>query len=139
MRKVLIFFAAVLFVLMTGCISSGKYTHEHRPRSDQKRWPDEREVINTVVKIVNMSGYASLKPKALMEYALFLRRWYGTVSEGGNDVDAGIRALNYIKKIHNDAYGGGGLWREVLDKAKTEEDDGSGKRMPGLPPPVDYK
>ena len=88
-----------------------------------------------VVRCVRTAEYTSSHTYAVREYAIFLRQTYGKCSEGGIDVDAGIRALNYIKKIHHDAKGGRKLWREAMELARYEHED-ENKRMPGLPPPL---
>ena len=130
-----IFASAVL--ALAGCMTSGgdKYTKEAFPRHDQKFWPDEVEVVDVVVRCVRVAEYTSSHSYAVRDYAIFLRQTYGKCSEGGLDVDAGIRALNYIKKIHSDAKGGRKLWREALELACYEPED-ENKRMPGLPPPL---
>ena len=84
---------------LAGCFTTGQYTREAFPRADQKNWPDEVEVVDVVVRCVRTAEYTSSHTYAVREYAIFLRQTYGKCSEGGLDVDAGIRALNYIKKI----------------------------------------
>ncbi len=128
-----IIFSAVV-LLLCGCMSSGKYTKEAFPRADQKRWPDETEVVDVVVRCVRMAEYTSGRPHAIREYAIFLRSTYSRCSEGGIDIDAGVRALNYIRKIHRDARGGRKLWRQAIELAQYEPEN-TEKRMPGLPPP----
>ena len=120
---------------LAGCFTTGQYTKEAFPRADQKHWPDEVEVVDVVVRCVRTAEYTSSHTYAVREYAIFLRQTYGKCSEGGLDVDAGIRALNYIKKIHHDAKGGRKLWREAMELARYEHED-ENKRMPGLPPPL---
>lgn len=120
---------------LAGCFTTGQYTREAFPRADQKYWPDEVEVVDVVVRCVRTAEYTSSHTYAVREYAIFLRQTYGKCSEGGLDVDAGIRALNYIKKIHHDAKGGKKLWREAMELACYEHKD-ENKRMPGLPPPL---
>ena len=127
---------AVIALLLAGCFTTGgaKYTKEDFPRADQKHWPDELQVVDVVVRCVRTAEYTSSRNYAVREYALFLRQTYGKCSEGGLDADAGMRALNYIKKIHNDAKGGKKLWKEAMELACYEPEE-EYKRMPGLPPP----
>lgn len=129
-------FLTLLLALLAGCVSTNakKYTREDVPRHDQKRWPDELQVVDVVVRCVRTAEFSSSRKVAVREYAIFLRQVYGNCSEGGIDVDAGVRALNYIKKIHNDAHGGRKLWNEAFELAQYEPED-EFKRMPGLPPP----
>ena len=128
--------AAVVALLLAGCFTTGgtKYTREDFPRPDQKHWPDELQVVDVVVRCVRTAEYTSSRTYAIREYAIFLRQTYGKCSEGGLDVDAGMRALNYIKKIHNDAKGGKALWKEAMKLASYDPEE-EYKRMPGLPPP----
>lgn len=129
----------IVMLCAAACITVSNYTTEYRPRADQKKWPDEKEVINTVVKCVRMADYASLRTRAVREYALALRRWYAHVSMGGKDVDAGVRALNYVHKIHGDAHGGNELWRDALDLSRVHSDPHCDTGVPGIPPPLDYQ
>ena len=124
--------------LWSGCqTTAGGFTRSRDPRHDQNNWLDERLVINTVVQCVNNADFTSRRPLAIMEYATLLRMCYMTVSEGGVDVDAGVRALNFIHKIHRDARGDKKLWQNAVKKAQdTTADHG---RLPGLPIPAEYK
>ncbi len=137
----------VLLALLCGCIatrpgtSSKKpvpLTREAHPRHNQKRWLNQREAINNVVAFVEYAKYASRRPQALRDYALYVRVTYADVSMGGNDVDAGVRALNYIRKIHLDCGGSGKLWKDVLDLSRIMGNS-SDKQPNGLEPPPDYK
>ena len=124
--------------LLTACVSNpNALTRAYNPRHDQNRWLDENLVINTVVQCVNNADFASRRPLAVKEYAGLLRLCYMTVSEGGVDVDAGVRALNFIHKIHRDANGDRKLWRDAVEQAKNTSDDAG--RLPGLPIPPDFR
>ncbi|OQC12233.1 MAG: hypothetical protein BWX73_03068 [Lentisphaerae bacterium ADurb.Bin082] len=123
--------------LLAACASNPKgLTGEHNPRHDQNRWVDENLVINTVVQCVNNADFASRRPAAVKEYATLLRLSYMRVSEGGVDVDAGVRALNFIYKIHRDANGDRKLWQDVVERAKDTTDDAG--RLLGLPIPPKF-
>ncbi|HOG51696.1 MAG TPA: hypothetical protein PKY10_13980 [Lentisphaeria bacterium] len=74
---------------------------------------------------------------AIKEYATLLRVSYMRVSEGGVDVDAGVRALNFIYKIHRDANGDRKLWHDVVERAKDTTDDAG--RLLGLPIPPEFR
>lgn len=136
----------ILLAVFCGCVTTGTtsskkpvpLTRETHPRHDQQNWVKEREAINNVVAYVEYAKYASRRPQALRDYALYIRVTYAHVSMGGNDVDAGVRALNYIHKIHLDCGGSGKLWKDVLDLARIMGNDG-GKQTTGLEPPPDYK
>lgn len=124
--------------LLAACVSNpGGFTSEHNPRHDQNRWLDENLVINTVVQCVNNADFASRRPAAVKEYATLLRLSYMNVSEGGVDIDAGVRGLNFIYKIHRDANGDRKLWQDAVERAKDTTDDAG--RLPGLPIPPDFR
>ena len=132
----------VLMVVLCGCITmSGGgdgLTRESRPRHNQDRWLNEREVINNVVAYVEYSKYASRRPKVLQEYGLYLRMSYANVSVGGQDIDAGVRALNYIHKIHQECGGSQKFWNDALAMARLMG-NGDEKQGTGLEPPPGYK
>ena len=140
------FLLLILLAVLCGCVTTGSpstkrpvpLTRETRPRHDQQNWLKEREAINNVVAYVEYAKYASRRPQALRDYALYIRVTYAHVSMGGNDVDAGVRALNYIHKIHLDCGGSGKLWKDALDLARIMDKDGD-KQPTGLEPPPDYK
>ena len=142
MRSLLLILLAVLCGCATTGSSSSKkptpLTRETHPRHDQQNWLKEREAINNVVAFVEYAKYASRRPQALRDYALYLRTTYAHVSMGGNDVDAGVRALNYIHKIHLDCGGSGKLWKDVLDLSRIMNSDSANQPV-GLEPPLDYK
>ena len=131
----------IFLALLCGCVSLPKgegLTRETHPRHNQKRWLKEREVINNVVAYVEYSKYASRRPQALREYALYIRLSYANVSIGGQDVDAGVRALNYIHKIHAECGGSPKLWNDVLALSRILG-EGDERQGTGLEPPPDYK
>ncbi len=140
------FLLLILLAVLCGCATQGStstkrpvpLTRETRPRHDQQNWLKEREAINNVVAFVEYAKYASRRPQALRDYALYIRVTYAHVSMGGNDVDAGVRALNYIHKIHLDCGGSGKLWKDALDLARIMDKDGD-KQPTGLEPPPNYK
>ena len=142
MRHLLLLLLAVL----CGCVTTSttpskkpvRLTHEARPRHDQQNWLNEREAINNVVAFVEYAKYASRRPQALHDYALYVRVTYANVSMGGKDVDAGVRALNYIRKIHLECGGTGKYWKDVLDLSRIMGNS-SDKQPNGLEPPSDYK
>ena len=143
MRPILL----ILLAILCGCATTGSttsskkpvpLTREARPRHDQQNWLKEREAINNVVAFVEYAKYASRRPQALRDYALYIRVTYAHVSMGGNDVDAGVRALNYIHKIHLECGGSGKLWKDVLDLSRIMVNDSRGQPI-GLEPPLDYK
>ena len=142
MRLILLILLAILCGCATTSTTSSKkpvpLTREARPRHDQQNWLKEREAINNVVAFVEYAKYASRRPQALRDYALYIRVTYAHVSMGGNDVDAGVRALNYIHKIHLECGGSGKLWKDVLDLSRIMVNDSRGQPI-GLEPPLDYK
>ena len=140
-------FLLILLALLCGCATTKpgtspkkpvRLTHEARPRHNQQNWLDEREAINNVVAFVEYAKYVSRRPQALRDYALYVRVTYANVSMGGKDVDAGVRALNYIHKIHLDCGGSGKLWKDVLDLSRIMGNGGD-KQPNGLEPPPDFK
>ncbi len=136
----------ILLAVLCGCATTGSpaakkpmpLTREIRPRHDQQNWLNERECIHNVVTFVEYAKYASRRPQTLRDYALYIRATYAHVSMGGNDVDAGVRALNYIHKIHLDCGGPGKLWKDVLELSRIM-DRGSNNQAVGLEPPPNYK
>ncbi len=112
---------------------TARYTSETVPHLAQKHWVDERDVIITVTQCVPRLKYSSTRDEALERYAKGVRRWYAHASDNGKDVDAGVRALNYVHKIHKDAKGARSLWKKVLKEARALTD------ADGLPPPEGYK
>ncbi len=130
---------AILSFLLCGCIASSPYTRLAKPRADQKRWIDERAAIDAVIYCINSGKFASRRPMAVRNYASLLRQCYASASLLGQDVDAGVRALNYLHKIHQQSKGDKTLWDDALKLAKVKVNDDSPNHLPGIEPPEDYQ
>ncbi len=131
----------MLVIVFCGCATttSSSYTKQSKPREDQRRWIDERAVIDSVVYCVNGAKFASSRPAAVKNYASLLRQCYAAASLLGQDVDAGVRALNFIHSIHYQAKGDKTLWNDALELAKVKVSEDSPNYLPGIEPPQDYK
>ena len=125
--------------MVFGCAQPSKYTKLAKPRADQRRWIDERESIDAVIYCINGAKYATSRPFAVKNYASVIRQAYARASLLGQDVDAGVRALNYIKNVHKQAKGAKDLWDDALEYAKRRLDEDSPDHLPGIEPPQDYK
>ena len=75
----------------------------------------------------------------MRNYASVIRQAYARASLLGQDVDAGVRAMNYIKNVHRQAKGDQALWDDALKTAKQKYDEDSSDYLPGIEPPQDYK
>ena len=136
-KRLVILFSCLL---LASCASleengGGGLTRAHRRREGQARWVDERSVIESVAMCVTASDMPTGFHASRRKYAEVLRHWYFVASDGYADVDGGIRALNFIKKIHRDAEGGKSLWRDAVKLARDPQETG----IPGKPIPAEYR
>lgn len=122
-----------LFLAM-GCSSTPRVKKPFGPHPEQRVWVDEAAVINLVTRLVYDAQFESRRHRAEERYAALLRYWYRETSQNGLDADAGIRALNYIRKIHADAGGKRRLWKRVVQLAKEPV---PGQK--GMPIPEDFR
>ena len=131
----------LLAIILCGCATttSSSYTKQSKPRPDQRRWIDESAAIDGVAYCVNGAKFASSRPAAVKNYASLIRQCYATASLLGQDVDAGVRALNFIRSLHYQAKGDKTLWNDALELAKVKVSDDSPNFLPGIEPPQDYK
>ena len=100
------------------------------PRPDQRQWLDEPVVISLVTRYVYECRFDSRRTAAEHQYAARLRHWYGIASSGGEDVDGGRRAVNFVHRIHLDAKGSRRLWKRVLGLARQPEPGQDGLTLP---------
>ena len=92
--------------------------------------PDEPVVISLVTRYVYECRFDSRRTAAEHQYAARLRHWYGIASSGGEDVDGGRRAVNFVHRIHLDAKGSRRLWKRVLGLARQPEPGQDGLTLP---------
>jgi len=104
------------------------------PHPAQKVWVDESAVINLVTRYVYEAHFDSRRPMVEKRYAVLVRYWYEQASSGGQDLDGGRRAANFIHKIHVDAGGSRDLWKQVLALAR---EPAPGETSPAIPPDVE--
>ena len=120
--------------VLCGCASTPRVKKPYVPHPDQRVWVDEAAVINLVTRLVYDAQFESRRHRAEERYAALLRYWYHRTSQNGLDQDAGVRALNYIRKIHADAGGTRKLWKHVLELAREPV---AGQK--GMPVPEDFR
>lgn len=125
-------------ILILGCMQASPYTNLATPRADQRHWPNERDAIDTIILLNRRARYASSRPAAVKLYATFIRQCYAEASMLGADVDAGVRALNYLHKLHKQTKGKKAFWEDSLRVSKAKLPDTSPGHLPGLEPPEDY-
>lgn len=129
-------------LLLVSCASleegvgrGGGFTRSYQRRDGQARWVDEKSVIHSVAMCVTASEMSTGFHTSRRKYAEVMRHWYWVASSENTDVDGGIRALNFIKKIHRDAEGGKSLWRDAVKLAGDPEETG----IAGKPIPAEYR
>lgn len=119
-------------------LSGPSYTSDSFPRENQQIWftPDEiTSTVRLVASCISASEMITDRPRAVRRYAEYLRLCYHAISLNGADVDAGIRALNFIHKLHRDADGSAKLWQDAVTLAQDTQDDS----LPGIPLPAQYR
>lgn len=126
----------VLLPLLSSCRSS-QLTRESRPRAGQLRWGDETVLQTTVRRLLDSSRLASREPGVAAKYADLLRFWYQVASGNGQDVDGGVRMLNYLRQVHFENGGSSKLWKEAVKTAKEAGVGADG--LPILPIPSEFK
>ena len=127
----------ICMLLLSACLSGRGYTEASRPRPGQPYWVDEEVLQASVVRLLEAARLASRGPGIVERYAGILRYWYGVASGNGEDVDGGIRALNYLRAIHFSQQGGKGLWEQTVEAAKKV--DVSREGLSARPIPADYQ
>ena len=110
--------ALALAWFAVGCQFLRSEVEPYTPRPDQTVWLDEPAVMALVSRFVYESRFESRRPLAERQYAALIRSCYTRVSVGGQDLDGGRRAVNFIHKIHRDAKGPRELWERVLESAR---------------------
>jgi len=130
MRHIRFALAVLVLCLGTGCQALRGAPKPYTPRPDQKVWVDEPAVINMVTRLVYQSHFDSRQALAERQYAALIRYWYVRVSATGEDPDAGLRAVNFIHKIHLDAKGSRELWERVLSLARQPPPGQDGMTIP---------
>ncbi len=131
-------FAALLLTSCALVTPHERLTSEYTPREGQAIWftdDDLTVMARRIAACISASEMVTDYQRAKHVYAEYLRVTYETISQKGEDVDAGARALNLIKRLHKQADGSDRLWKESLELAK-KNDDVSLKGMP-LPPNYD--
>ncbi|MFA6930411.1 MAG: hypothetical protein WCT05_08790 [Lentisphaeria bacterium] len=111
-------------------------SQEFRPRADQQNWGDEAVLQAAVRRLLGSARLASREPGVVGQYAALLRYWYLLASGNGQDVDGGVRMLNFIRQIHLQYGGGKSLWKQAVREAKK-----TGTRLDGMslsPIPNEY-
>ena len=122
-----------MLVVGLGCHSLRPVHQPYVPHPRQRVWVNEAAVINLVTRLVYDNHFESRQKQTELRYAAVLRYWYKHCSLDGADLDGGIRALNYIRKIHFDAGGDSKLWQRVVERAKKPE-----PMQDGLPIPPEF-
>lgn len=131
--------ALTAFMLSCNSITpKNSYTTEHTKRDDQQIWfthEEENITFRLVATCIAAAEMATDYQRALRKYAEYLRLCYYNISQDSVDVDAGVRSLNFIKKLHKDADGPDKLWNEAVKLAKSTQDT----TLLGKPIPKDYR
>jgi len=123
-------------MLLSSCLSGPEYSKESKPRPGQAFWVDEEMLQVSVVRLLESARLASREPGISEQYAGMLRYWYGIASGNGEDIDGGVRALNYLKMVHFSRQGSKSLWEQALKAAKST--DTSKEGLSARPIPADY-
>ena len=113
-------------------------TSEYTPREGQAVWftdDDLTVMARRIAACISASEMVTDYQRAKHVYAEYLRVTYETISQKGEDIDAGARALNLIKRLHKQADGSDRLWKESLELAKKTDDDS----LKGMPLPANYE
>lgn len=130
-------FNGILLLLVFASCKSPRLSQESRPRADQQNWGDEAVLQTAVRRLLDSSRLASREPGVVGQYAALLRYWYLLASGNGQDVDGGVRMLNFIHQIHLQNGGGKSLWKQAVREAKKTV-----ARLDGIslsPIPDEYK
>ncbi len=130
-------FAFGLLVLPVFCSCRSSLSREARPRAGQSHWGDEAVLEATVSRLLDSSRLASRAQGVASRYADFLRYWYQTASLKGQDMDGGVRMLNFVRQIHFQNGGGKSLWKQAVRLAKEAGVGEDGLPVP--PIPSEYK
>ncbi len=136
-RKTGLWLALLSALLLTACRGGSAYTRESRPRAEQPHWVDEEVLQISVFRLLEGARLASRSPGIVDRYAGILRYWYGVASGNGEDVDGGIRALNYLKAVHFSQQGGKELWESAISAAKNT--DAAQEGLSARPIPGNYR
>ena len=114
-----------------------KLTDAYTPREGQTVWftdDDLTVMARRIAACISASEMVTDYQRAKHVYAEYLRVTYETISDKGADVDGGVRALNFIKRLHKQADGSSRLWKEALELAKKTDDES----LKGLPIPPNF-
>lgn len=114
-----------------------KLTSDYTPREGQAVWFTDNDLTvmaRRIASCISASEMVTDYQRAKHVYAEYMRLTYETISEKGADVDGGVRALNFIKRLHKQADGSSRLWKESVELAKKTDDES----LKGLPIPPDY-
>ena len=136
-RLAAIFFTSLLVSSCAMLTPREKLTSDYTPREGQAVWftdDDLAVMARRIAACISASEMVTDYQRAKHVYAEYLRVTYETISEKGADVDAGVRALNLIKRLHKQADGSSRLWEEALELAKKTDDES----LKGLPVPPNY-
>ncbi|MBP5639154.1 MAG: hypothetical protein J6X55_06730 [Victivallales bacterium] len=132
---------AILTMLLASCTTTTArphYTSAYTPREGQEVWfteDDMNDMARRIASCISASEMITDYQRAKKVYAEYMRITFETISKKGADEDAGIRALNLIKRLHKNAEGSARLWEEALTLAKNTDD----ATLPGMPIPAFYK
>ena len=132
--------ALAVFVLSSCAMLTPRerLTSEYTPREGQAVWftdDDLTVMARRIAACISASEMVTDYQRAKHVYAEYLRVTYETISQKGEDIDAGARALNLIKRLHKQADGSDRLWKESLELAKKTDDDS----LKGMPLPANYE
>ncbi len=132
----LLCFLSFLLPLLSSCRSS-QLRQQSSPRPGQLNWGDEAVLQGAVRRLLDSSRLASREPGVAGRYADLLRHWYQAASGNGQDVDSGVRMLNYLRNIHLQYGGEKSLWEQAVQLARQAGISPEG--MPVPPIPLEFK
>jgi len=124
--------AVALMSIGPSCAVVKPVREPYVPHPRQRVWVNEAAVINLVTRLVYDANFGSRQEVTETRYAAVLRYWYKRCSVDGEDLDGGLRALNYIRKIHFDAGGDRKLWKRVEDRAREDAPGEDGLPIPSV-------
>ena len=130
-------FCAMLLVSCALLSPRERLTSDYKPREGQAVWFTEEDLTvmaRRIAACISASEMVTDYQRAKRVYAEYLRLTYETISQKGEDMDAGVRALNLIKRLHHQADGTDRLWKEAVELAKSTDD----ASLKGMPLPAIY-
>lgn len=124
--------AGLLLTVMPACRSS-RLSSPSRSSQSGQAYGDEAVLQAAVRRILESSRLASRESGVIGQYAVMLRYWYQAASGNGQQVDAGVRMLQYLQQLHFRYGGSKSLWKNAVQQAKQPGAGPDGVLMGPIP------